>query len=36
MLGISDDASQDDIKKAYKQMAKLYHPAVSNLNYAQE
>ena len=26
VLGVSPDATQDEIKKAYRQMAKKYHP----------
>ena len=29
VLGLSPDATQDEIKKAYRQMAKKYHPDVS-------
>lgn len=30
ILGISPDASEDEIKKAYRSMAKKYHPDVNN------
>ena len=36
ILGIFNNASQDDIKRAYRQKAKLYHPDVSDLDNAQE
>ena len=26
VLGVSENATQDEIKKAYRQMAKKYHP----------
>ena len=29
VLGIKKDATQDEIKKAYREMAKKYHPDVS-------
>ncbi|HON52078.1 MAG TPA: J domain-containing protein [Bacteroidales bacterium] len=35
ILEISDDASPEEIKKAYRAKAKLYHPDVNNSNSAQ-
>ena len=29
VLGVSPDATQDEIKKAYRQMAKKYHPDIN-------
>jgi len=36
ILGISKQASQDDIKKAYRKQARKYHPDVSQENQAEE
>jgi len=36
ILGVDEDASQDDIKKAYKKLAKKYHPDSSDAENAEE
>ena len=36
ILGVSVDATEQDLKKAYREKAKLYHPDVSKLENAQE
>ena len=30
-LGVSKDASQDEIKRAYRKMSKKYHPDINNI-----
>ena len=36
ILGISRDANTDQIKKAYRKLARQYHPDVSNETDAEE
>jgi curved DNA-binding protein len=36
ILGVAKDASQDDIKRAYRKLARKYHPDVSKENDAEE
>ncbi|HEN3059983.1 TPA: DnaJ domain-containing protein, partial [Streptococcus agalactiae] len=35
-LGVSKDASQDEIKKAYRRMSKKYHPDINKETGAEE
>ena len=36
VLGVGRDASEDEIKKAYRRMARQYHPDVSTVDGAEE
>ncbi|MGO4272878.1 DnaJ domain-containing protein, partial [Paenibacillus sp. TAF58] len=36
VLGLGKDASQDDIKKAYRKMARQYHPDVNKAADAED
>ena len=36
IMGLSENASQDDIKKAYRKLARKYHPDVSKESNAEE
>ncbi len=36
LLDVSANASDEDIKKAFRKKAKLYHPDVNNSSFAQE
>lgn len=35
VLGVSKDASQDEIKKAYRRLSKKYHPDLNNASDAE-